>query len=144
MLTKLILIFLYFGHFIKRNPRIKIQVKITFVFRLFLPLCWTASRPYRLSYINALRINQSYYSKDQSMKFWRKLLNSWRWKETDWCHGMLNTFLFINENLPNFIKSRRISIMKQTIWPRNHTSYKENYFYKFVANALRDNIGQTP
>ena len=30
------------------------------VFRLFLPLCRTASRPYRLSYINALRINQSY------------------------------------------------------------------------------------
>ena len=30
------------------------------VFRLFLPLRRTASRPYRLSYINALRINQFY------------------------------------------------------------------------------------
>ena len=30
------------------------------VFRLFLSLCRTASRPYRLSYINALCINQSY------------------------------------------------------------------------------------
>ena len=30
------------------------------VFRLFLPLHGTASRPYRLSYINALRIKQSY------------------------------------------------------------------------------------
>ena len=29
------------------------------VFWLFLPLCQTASRPYRLSYINALRINHS-------------------------------------------------------------------------------------
>ena len=29
-------------------------------FSLFLSLCQTASRPYRLSYINALRINQSY------------------------------------------------------------------------------------
>ena len=30
------------------------------VFRLFLPLCQTASQPYRLSYINGLCINQSY------------------------------------------------------------------------------------
>ena len=33
---------------------------IFWVFRLFLPICQTASRLYRLSYINALRINQSY------------------------------------------------------------------------------------
>ena len=33
------------------------------------------------------------------------------------------------------------SILKQTIWPRNHTSHKKNYFYEFVANVLRDNIG---
>ena len=30
------------------------------VFMLFLPLCQTVSQPYRLSYIKALRINQSY------------------------------------------------------------------------------------
>ena len=30
------------------------------VFRLFLSLCWTASRPYLLSYTNFLCINQSY------------------------------------------------------------------------------------
>jgi hypothetical protein len=30
------------------------------VFRLFLPLCLTASQPYRLRYINALCLNQSY------------------------------------------------------------------------------------
>jgi hypothetical protein len=29
-------------------------------FWLFLSFCWTASRPYTLSYINALRIIQSY------------------------------------------------------------------------------------
>ena len=28
------------------------------VFRLFLCLCWTASKPYRLSHVNALRFNQ--------------------------------------------------------------------------------------
>ena len=38
-------------------------------------------RACRLSKKNALRINQSYYPKDQSMKFWRKLLSFWRcWK----------------------------------------------------------------
>ena len=38
------------------------------VFRLFLPLCQTASRPYRLSNINALRIISSYEPKDQSQE----------------------------------------------------------------------------
>ena len=42
------------------------------VFRLFLPLRQTASQPYRLRYINALRINQSYKPKDQSVKIFRK------------------------------------------------------------------------
>ena len=41
------------------------------VFRPFLSLCRTASQPGRLSHINALCINQSYKSKDQSMKFLR-------------------------------------------------------------------------
>jgi hypothetical protein len=51
------------------------------VFRPFLSLCRPASRPYGLKQIKALRINQSYYLKDQSMKYWRKLLSFWRsWK----------------------------------------------------------------
>ena len=29
----------------------------------------------------------------------------------------------------------------KSIWPRNHTSHKKFYFYEFVANVLRDNIG---
>ena len=33
---------------------------IFWVFRLSVSLCWTASRPYRLSHMNALRIIQSY------------------------------------------------------------------------------------
>ena len=33
------------------------------------------------------------------------------------------------------------SILKQTIWPWNHTSHTKVYFNEFVANALRDNIG---
>ena len=42
------------------------------VFRLFLSLCQTISQPYRLSYINGLRINQSYQPKDRSVKFSQK------------------------------------------------------------------------
>ena len=33
------------------------------------------------------------------------------------------------------------SILKQTIWPWNHTSYTKVYFNEFVANVLGDNIG---
>ena len=33
------------------------------------------------------------------------------------------------------------SILKQTIWPRNHTSHRKIYFYEFVANVLCDDIG---
>ena len=36
---------------------------------------------------------------------------------------------------------QRCSILKQTIWHSNHTSHKKKYFYEFVANVLRDNIG---
>ena len=51
------------------------------VFCLFLSLPWTASRPYRLSHIIALYINQSYWPKDQSMKVWQKIFENWRfWK----------------------------------------------------------------
>ena len=51
------------------------------VFSPFLSLCRRTSWPYRLSHINALRINQSYKSKDQSIKFRRKSLSFWRcWK----------------------------------------------------------------
>ena len=47
-----------------------------FVFWPFLSLHMydRASRPYRLSYINELCINQFYEPKDQSMKFWQKIL----------------------------------------------------------------------
>ena len=51
------------------------------VFRLFLPLGQTTSQPYKLSYSNGLRINQSYYPKDWSVKFLQKNLKNWRfWK----------------------------------------------------------------
>jgi hypothetical protein len=51
------------------------------VFRLFLHLRWAASRPFRLNYINALGINQSYLPKDQSMNFSQKKIENWRfWK----------------------------------------------------------------
>ena len=38
------------------------------IFRPSLSLCRTASRPYRVSHIHVLCINQSYYPNDQSMK----------------------------------------------------------------------------
>ena len=41
-------------------------------FWLFLSLCRTASQPYKLSHIYALRINQFYLPKDQSVKFSQK------------------------------------------------------------------------
>ena len=49
------------------------------VFRLFLPLCRTASWPYRLSYINALCINQSYWhnfsqKNFEGWLFWKKAI----------------------------------------------------------------------
>ena len=63
------------------DSKIKVPQKFFQKFRLFLSLCRTASRPYRLSHINALHINQYYYSKDQSMKFLHKIFENWRfWK----------------------------------------------------------------
>ena len=55
------------------------------VFRPFLSLCRTASRPYKLSHLNALRINQSYTSKDESQKFSQKNIENWRSPENDFC-----------------------------------------------------------
>ena len=41
----------------------------------------TAWQPYGLSHIHAHHINLSYKSKDQSLKFWRKKIENWRfWK----------------------------------------------------------------
>ena len=46
-----------------------------------MPLCRTASLPYKLNLINALHINQSYEPKDQSVKVSRKIFENWRfWK----------------------------------------------------------------
>ena len=55
------------------------------IFRVFLSLCQTASQLYRLSHTNALRINQFYQPKDQSMKFSWKNIENWRSPENDFC-----------------------------------------------------------
>ena len=55
------------------------------VFRLFLSFCWTASQLYRLSQTNALRINQFYLPKDQSMKFSWKNIENWQSPKNDFC-----------------------------------------------------------
>ena len=47
-------------YMVMRLSDISSKTCIFLVFRLFLRLCRTASRPYRLSYINALCFNQSY------------------------------------------------------------------------------------
>ena len=47
------------------------------VFRPFLSLCRRASRPYWLSQINALSINQSYQPKDPSHSIWQKNVENW-------------------------------------------------------------------
>ena len=54
-------------------------------------------------------------------------------------HGKMPSQRISNDNILLIIEG--CSILKQTIWPRNHTSHKKNYFYEFVANVLRDNIG---
>ena len=64
-------------------------------FCLFLSLCRTASRPYRLSHVDALRINQSYISKNQSQKFSRKNIVNWRSPGNDFVQFLIFQFLVI-------------------------------------------------
>ena len=44
-------------------------------------------------------------------------------------------------DVPAIIAFGFSQILQQTIWPRSQTSHKKKYFYEFVANVLRDNIG---
>ena len=78
----------------------------------FLSLCRTTSLPYRLSYINALRINQFYKPKDQLMKVSQKIIENWRfWKTLFFWVGHFESLfskksiflLFSHENKSNFI-----------------------------------------
>ena len=57
----------------------------------------------------------------------KELLNKLRWL----CLLFMSILLII----------QRCSMLKQTIWHSNHTSHKKKWFYEFVANVLRDNIG---
>jgi hypothetical protein len=52
-------------------------------FCLFLSLNCTVSQPYRLSHINALRINQFYEPKDQSIKFSPNFFENWQFWKTN-------------------------------------------------------------
>ena len=68
------------------------------IFGLFLSLCRTASRPYRLSHTNALRINEFYSPKDRCMKFSQKNIENWRfWKMTFFWVGHFE-FHFFKKN----------------------------------------------
>ena len=62
-------------------PRGSVPNSLFCVFSPFLSLHQTAWQwqSYRLSHIDTLCINQFYYPKDQSVKFWRKLLSFWGW-----------------------------------------------------------------
>ena len=83
------------------------------IFRLFLPLCQTASWPHRLSYINGLCINQSYKPKDGSVKFSQKNLENWRFWKTAvlknrpfWNFSLKKIFFFLlhfYENQSKFV-----------------------------------------
>ena len=59
------------------------------------------------------------------------------WKNGDW------TWKGVNETCVSHLINKRHGsrILQQTIWPWNHTSHKNIYFYEFVANVLFDNIG---
>ena len=85
--------------------RVKTGKKCIFcIFRLFLPLCQTTSWPYRLSYINGLRINQSSSPKDQSVKFSQKNFKNWRfWKTAILKNRPFWIFFFIKKNFFCFI-----------------------------------------
>ena len=68
----------------------------TCIFCLFLSLRRTVSQPYRLSHINALRIDQSYWPKDQSSKFAQTFFENWRfWKLSFFESVILDFFCFI-------------------------------------------------
>ena len=70
-----------YGHQTVRRKLNLLQKPLKMHFSCKLSLHRTAWQPYRLSHIDALRINQSYYSKVQSVKVWWKLLSFWqRWK----------------------------------------------------------------
>ena len=47
----------------------------------------------------------------------------------------------VSKSITILLIIQRCSMVKQTIWPPNHTSHKKNYFNESVANALRGNIG---
>ena len=56
-------------------------------------------KPYRLSHINALRINQSYQPKDQFMKFSQKLFENWSFWKTQFLSRPFWNFNLKKKNL---------------------------------------------
>ena len=72
--------------YLKQNILFTYRISVMHFFFVFWPFLSLhmydrASRPYRLSYINELCINQFYEPKDQSMKFSWKNIENWRsWK----------------------------------------------------------------
>ena len=73
-----------------------------FVFWPFLSLHMydRASRPYRLSYINELCINQFYEPKDQSMKFWQKILRIGDFEKLCFFESAVLFFFFQKKIIP--------------------------------------------
>ena len=68
----------------------------------------TASRPYRLSHFNVLRIIQSYLPEDQSIKFSQKNNENWRfWKTQFFWVGLFDFFFdknnFFASSPPNLV-----------------------------------------
>ena len=74
------------------------KICIFSVFRPFLSLCRTASRLFRLSQINVLRINQFYQPKDQSIKFSRIFFENWRFWKISFVLAAILKFFFSKKN----------------------------------------------
>ena len=124
MKGKLIFIEIFF----LKNPITKNQKPKKMHFTPFLSLRWTAWWPYRLSHINALRINLSYLPKDQSLRFSRKNTENWSsWGMTFFWFLVIGFFkifvlFFPNENQLGFHMRYHLfldsffRIVKKTSW----------------------------
>ena len=96
------------------------KICIFCVFRLFLGLSLTASRPYRLSHINVLCINQSYQPKDQSKNISQKNIENWRfWKTQFFWVGHFG-FFFSKKKIFCFIP---IKISKKFLDIKDETKF---------------------
>ena len=116
-----------FFFFFFLNKKFKMADFSKCIFYLFLPLCQTASWPYRLSWINGLRINQFYWPKDQPVKFSQKSFENWRfWKMAILKNGDFEKWRFW-----------KMAILKN--WPFLIFFFKKKFFC-FILMKISPNL----